>query len=60
MSPVLVACDLPVQLTFRANYRKDRVDLNALPLVTIDGETAKDFDAFQPKFEAIIDSYKEK
>jgi hypothetical protein len=24
---VLVACDLPVQLTFRANYRKDRVDL---------------------------------
>ena len=28
----------------RAGDRKDRVDLTALPLVTIDGETAKDFD----------------
>jgi len=28
----------------RPGDRKDRVDLSALPLVTIDGETAKDFD----------------
>jgi len=28
----------------RASDRKDRVDLTALPLVTIDGETARDFD----------------
>jgi ribonuclease R len=30
--------------TVRPADRKDRVDLTALPLVTIDGETAKDFD----------------
>jgi ribonuclease R len=28
----------------RAADRRDRIDLSALPLVTIDGETAKDFD----------------
>ncbi len=33
---------LPTEV--RAADRKDRVDLTALPLVTIDGETAKDFD----------------
>ncbi len=33
---------LPAEV--RAADRKDRVDLTALPLVTIDGETAKDFD----------------
>jgi ribonuclease R len=33
---------LPAEV--RAADRKDRVDLTGLPLVTIDGETAKDFD----------------
>jgi len=33
---------LPTEV--RAADRRDRVDLSALPLVTIDGETAKDFD----------------
>ena len=33
---------LPTEV--RAADRKDRVDLTSLPLVTIDGETAKDFD----------------
>ena len=33
---------LPAEV--RAADRRDRVDLTALPLVTIDGETAKDFD----------------
>jgi ribonuclease R len=33
---------LPTEV--RPGDRKDRVDLTALPLVTIDGETAKDFD----------------
>ncbi|MEO7500845.1 MAG: ribonuclease R [Casimicrobiaceae bacterium] len=33
---------LPAEV--RSADRKDRVDLTALPLVTIDGETAKDFD----------------
>jgi ribonuclease R len=36
------AARLPMEV--RAADRKDRVDLTALPLVTIDGETARDFD----------------
>jgi ribonuclease R len=36
------AAQLPREV--RAADRKDRVDITALPLVTIDGETAKDFD----------------